>query len=306
MNKAAVLMSVYNGEQYLKEQINSILAQSDVDMDLYIRDDGSKDNSVEIIHDYQNRYKNIFLVKGKNIGVGGSFMQLIYQTAKEYDYYAFADQDDVWLPNKLSAAIEKICVHDQPILYVSNQMLVDKDLEVIDLRYKSQPDFGYRQIICQNKIAGCTMVWNKQLYDLLTDKKRRPSSKLLHKRIHDVWVAMVASVVGKIIYDPESYILYRQHENNVVGVKNSSVIKQWIEKLIDPKKRNGRSTLCQEISEKFSDVIRDRKCLNEIRLYGNYQTDLRAKLLLMKERELISHSGETVLGFRIKVLGNLF
>lgn len=94
--KVIVLMSTYNGEKYLKEQIDSILNQVKVEVFLMIRDDGSSDNTIAILKEYERQNRNIKIIKGKNIGVGNSFMQLLYNSA-EAEYYAFADQDDVWV-----------------------------------------------------------------------------------------------------------------------------------------------------------------------------------------------------------------
>lgn len=94
MYKVAVLLSTYNGSKYIKEQIDSILSQEGVNIDIYIRDDESTDETVNIIYEYKSN--NIFLTEGKNIGVGNSFMELLYSVPEIYDYYAFADQDDIW------------------------------------------------------------------------------------------------------------------------------------------------------------------------------------------------------------------
>ena len=305
MDKVAVLMSTYNGEKYLREQIDSILTQESVELTLYVRDDGSSDKTIEIIKEYQKNNSNIQLEVGRNIGVGNSFMQLVYDASDDFDYYAFADQDDVCLPEKLQRAIEKIQNNVKPVLYCSNQMLVDGTLNRIGMRYDFDPDISYQQIICQNKIAGCTMLWNKKLQTLLSENKRRPSENLLRRRIHDVWVAMVASVVGMIVYDENGYILYRQHEANVVGVKKTNIIKQWIEKLKDPTQRNGRSMICREIYKNFKDDIGIENIKNHLDMYGNYVGNKAYKKKLLCDRELISHTGESQLGFIIKVLLNL-
>ena len=106
-----VMMSTYNGQRFLREQIDSILNQKDVQVFLWIRDDGSTDDTVEIVEDYMNRANNIFLIKGRNIGLGCSFMELIYQTPDTYTYYAFSDQDDIWLEDKLSTGVRMlVCI----------------------------------------------------------------------------------------------------------------------------------------------------------------------------------------------------
>ena len=306
MRSIAVAMSTYNGEIYIKEQIDSILNQKNVKVDLFIRDDGSKDRTLNILETYAKRWNNIHIVKGENLGVGNSFMELLYFVGCEYDYYSFADQDDVWLPDKLNQAIAKIKSNDKPYLYVSNQILVDKDLNKLKIRFEVQPSVSYKQILCQNNVSGCTMVWNKKLQKLLSDTNRKPSKALLKNRIHDVWVAMVAAVTGKIVYDENSYILYRQHENNVVGVRKHSIVKQWMKKIMDDSQRNGRSKLCKEIYEKFGDIVFNEKCKRDIDICGNYKNEWRKKIKLLCDSDITNYTGESVLGLRLKILLNLF
>lgn len=305
MYRVAVLMSTYNGQKYLKEQIESILAQKGVDITIFIRDDGSSDGTVEIIKNYVKTHDNVRLLIGDNIGVGNSFMEVLYSAEKDNDYYAFADQDDVWLPEKMEEAIDMIKDSTKPALYCSNQILVDKKLNKIGMRFSNDPDVSYKQIMCQNKLSGCTMVWNKKLQDLLSERDRRPSDTLLIRRIHDVWVAMVAAVVGKIIYDSHSYILYRQHESNVVGVKKSNIINQWIQKLKDPTQRNGRSFICREVYLKYGDLIA-KELKSSLNVYGNYREELQIKRQLLRDKSILAFTGESKLGFSIKVLTNLF
>ena len=191
-------------------------------------------------------------------------------------------------------------------MYASNQILADKELNRIGLRYKLAPDTSYTQIMCQNKIAGCTMVWNKALQRILFEPKRRPEKDLLKGRIHDVWVAMVASVTGEIVYDENGYILYRQHGNNVVGVRKANVLMQWIEKMKNPEQRNGRSLLCKEIMSKCADLIASEEIISKVREFAYYSDHVTYKINLMKNNTVIHYSGETRLGFKMKVLFNFF
>lgn len=303
MNRVAVLMSTYNGEKYLKEQIDSILAQKGVDVTLYIRDDCSSDGTIDIIKGYVKRYKNAVLILGDNLGVGNSFMQLVYDCPDDYEYYAFADQDDIWLKEKLKSAISKIGAETQPVLYCSNQLLVDKELKTLGMRYTGALNTSYKQILFSNQFAGCTMVWNNSLHKILCDENRRPSTMLLKNRIHDVWVAMVASVVGFIIYDENSYILYRQHENNVVGVKKESITKEWIEKIRRKDLRNGRSKLAMEIYSKFADImIDDKEMKDTLELCATYKDSWKNKINLLRNKEL--RTNEFL--YNMKILFNLF
>lgn len=296
--KVTVMMSTYNGSKYLEEQIDSVLNQNGVKVNFLVRDDGSTDDTLDII----SRYEEIRTVgNGENLGVGNSFMELVYSADEEADYYAFCDQDDIWLPEKLKTAVEMIEGINVPALYTSNQRLVDENGKTISDRYDGNPGVDWMQIVCSNMVSGCTMVWNKQLQVLLREWKRRPSEKLLEKRIHDVWVAGVASVTGTIVYDNKPHILYRQHEDNVVGVKKNSLISQWINKIRNPSERKGRSDLCIELCSNYADVISDNDLLEDLEMIGSYRNNKKYKTRLMKDKRIISYSGESLLEYKAKV-----
>ncbi|MDE5714595.1 MAG: glycosyltransferase [Anaeroplasmataceae bacterium] len=302
--KIAVLLSSYNGSRFIQTQIDSILNQKDVFVTLFIRDDGSNDERTLKLLDEYNENPNIIVKKERNIGLAKSFMNLVYEVGTEYDYYCFSDQDDIWLEYKLIKAIEKIKEKKIPTLYVSNQTLIDSNGNYLAKRHKKLLSTGYKQILCNNLFSGCTMVWNELLQEILIQYK--PSDELLQKRIHDVWVGMVASVVGTIIYDDESYILYRQHENNVVGVKKSKKLKEYIKKFKNSNLRNGRSILAKEIYLLLKDKILDDSIKEELNYIGNYQESKKLKKKLLKDLTLYKYTGESKLEYKIKVRFNLF
>ncbi|MBF0819541.1 glycosyltransferase family 2 protein [Streptococcus acidominimus] len=301
--KIAIIMSTYNGENYLREQLESLLQQEGMEVSIFVRDDGSQDATLEILEAYKD---NLTLVKnnGLNLGVGNSFMEALYQAGIEYDYYAFCDQDDVWLPNKLLQAVESIGCIPKPILYCSNQLLVNQDLEQLGLRHQHTLDTSSLQILNDNRVTGCTMVWNRSLQTVLIEKERRPSSALLKVRIHDVWVAMVASLIGEIIYDSNALIYYRQHEHNVVGVKKENIYLNWCKKLRNKSKRNGRSLLAKELVEKFEDLI-GGTILSDLKIVSNYQRNFSSKVVLMRNSHLFSFSNESKWAIRLKIIFNL-
>ena len=302
--KVAVIMSTYNGEAYLNEQINSILNQKDVDTTLFIRDDGSCDKTLEILDAYKS--ERVVVTVGNNLGVGYSFMQQLYDIETPFDYYAFSDQDDIWLDNKLVSAINMIKVISGPAVYCSNQLLVDEEGKQFDKRFKTPIDTSYMRILCNNDVTGCTMVWNAPLNQLIVDAKRRPSTSLLKKRMHDVWIAMVAAVAGCVVYDEKAYILYRQHSNNVVGVKHRSIVLNWLNKIKNPALRNGRSALAKEIIEKYEDVIDEPAIIEQLTVIADYRSNILMKLNVLKDISIPITTRESTLMFRLKVLFNLF
>lgn len=230
--KIVVLMSTYNGEKYIKEQLNSILAQT-YPTHVLIRDDGSKDETVNIIEDYIAAGADINLIKGQNLGVKGSFFELI-KLAPEADYYSFADQDDVWLDDKLEAAVtmlqaeENTLGYNVPLLYCSNANLVDADLNLITRENKKpRPSFG--NALVENICTGCTAVINRALIEKIRENIPDPDKIIMH----DWWLYLIAEAFGKTVFDDEPHINYRQHGNNEWGVKTSrwAVAKHRIKQL---------------------------------------------------------------------------
>ena len=302
--RVAVLMSTYNGEKYLREQMDSLLRQTGVSVELFVRDDGSTDGTIDILKDYLKKNPNIHLKFGKNVGVGNSFMSLVSSVPDNFDYYAFSDQDDIWLDDKLSKAIEKIGIIEKPVLYCSNQTLVDSDGKKIGVRFNKVPNISTEKILVHNKVTGCTMVWNRNLQAILST--HIPSENMLRNRIHDVWVAMVASVCGKIIYDVQGYFLYRQHESNVVGAKENTgidVLKEKIKKLNNKKYRNGRSLLAKEMVKLFPTEVTKKNML----IIAADAHSLAGKKKIIKHcKDFVEYSGEKEVDFIFKVVLGFF
>lgn len=303
-----VMMSTYNGEKYLSEQIDSILAQSDVDVLLYIRDDGSKDSTVDIIEKYMEHNKNICFLRGENCGVAKSFMNLVYEVPADVEYYAFADQDDIWELDKLIAGVRALRKDSGVMLYGSNQENVDSNGNNMGMRYQDS-DLVYTvqpQVLEKNMIAGCTFVIPNRLIRLLKDTNRRPADELLQSRIHDVWVINVATVVGKVFYDKDSHMKYRQHGGNVVGAYSYGFrhdLKQKWKKLTSKKERCGRSLMGKELCRCFPEYVGDDEILNACRFARRLKGK---KVLLRHMKELRRYSGETAFGLLFKIVFNLF
>lgn len=231
-----VVMSTYNGEKYLKEQIDSILDQTYTEIRIIIRDDGSTDSTVDIIEEYANKYENICYYLGENIGVANSFYDLLKQIPDDVDYIAFSDQDDVWFPNKIEDAVSRLKYIDVPALYCSRTQLVDANLNLIEdgLRKKT-PRITFGNAVIENVCTGCTMVINRRLYRGI--KSRLPQNSI----IHDWWIYMVAVCFGRVVYSDVPHIYYRQHGGNEIGLDNNrlDLIKRQVTSL---KKFRGKYT----------------------------------------------------------------
>lgn len=211
MKTVAVLMSTYNGENYIKEQIESIFNQKGVIVKLYVRDDGSKDRTLEILKDY-----NVNLEKGTNIGYIKSFMWLI-KNVPFADYYALADQDDVWDEDKLYRAVQQLenCPDHEPALYSSNTRYIDACGHLLrEISFK--PNVSLESSFVKNFATGCTIVFNNDLRNYIKIGKPEYIS------CHDTWLCRCCLALnGNVVFDVKSTMGYRQHQNNSIGAPTS-------------------------------------------------------------------------------------
>lgn len=207
-------MSTYNGEKYLSEQIESILRQKDVDLELVIRDDGSNDETPSIIRKYAKLDKRIIPLYGQNIGFRKSFFStLVDSVSDKYDYYAFSDQDDVWLEDKLSVAIDALDKIEGTIkLYTSSLNVVDQNLQKMYINSFNKLKISYGSALSRQRLAGCTMVFDKQLASLCG---RLNMCNYPNKLIsHDGAVYYICLACGGNVYfDINSHINFRRHVN---------------------------------------------------------------------------------------------
>ena len=228
MKKIVVLLSCYNGEKYLSCQIDSILNQTldDVELSLFIRDDGSLDSTKEILKRYQKEYRNVQVIYGNNIGFVYSFFELIFLAKKrDFDFIAFSDQDDRWDSDKLKIAIEKIGLTDIPTLYESTVRITDENLNFKKIDQIDAKPITFFNSAIQNFAAGHTYVFNRSLLDEI--KENIDCSRIF---VHDAFVHNVAVLKGKVIFDRVPHNDYRQHSCNVLGASKSKGMIGWIKK----------------------------------------------------------------------------
>lgn len=286
MKYIAVLMSTYNGETYLKEQIDSILDQSGVKVKLFIRDDGSQDGTAKILEEYELSHKNVcWINKGSvcNLGIKDSFLDTLryaYERYPELEYFSFSDQDDVWLPQKLQVGITKIdrSKNIKGALYYSNKIVVDEKLQEIEkecINYYGD----MLEILWRSLASGCTFVFNRKLAEYVL--KYNTDLKCLH----DVWVYKLAKCIGSdVIFDTDRYILYRQHSNNVCGeahIVDFSVnhILKIFKRRLAPREHIVQKTIAEIYRLAKSDICEQAKGLDETIL--NYNRSLKYKIKLL-------------------------
>ncbi len=218
--RVAVLMSTYNGARFLGEQLDSLARQTGVEVQIHVRDDGSSDETPEILSSYAERWPSLVRVEGgENLGPSRSFLDLLRTASPEAEYFAFCDQDDVWLPDKLQRAVAAIAGEPGPALYCSNVALVDESLAPL-----GSPSTGgntrFAHLLFENVAFGCTVVLNRAARDLVA--AHDPGGAAV---MHDWWCALAIAGLGRIHYDPEPRVLYRQHGGNVVGARGSPIVQ---------------------------------------------------------------------------------
>jgi|SRR5690554_84251 len=240
MSRIDILLSTYNGEKYLDELFNSIIDQTYINWHLIIRDDGSIDSTQIIIDKFKVKYPGkISQIESKqNVGVIKSFEILMQHTVS--DYIMFCDQDDVWLPTKIELTYEKITQFEKeypnkPILIHSDLMVVDKYLNVISnsfwyysrIRPELLVDFNYLAV--KNAVTGCTAMINSKVKNIIPKSTQ-------NTLMHDSWITLnIANELGVIAYIDIPTILYRQHDNNVLGA-NNNIDSYYKKKILDIKK----------------------------------------------------------------------
>lgn len=227
----AILLSTYNGEQYLEEQIDSILNQDYTNWVLYIRDDGSIDSTLDIIKRYSQQYNNIHYIENNdNKGVVFSFMHLLQVV--DYGYYMFCDQDDIWLQNKISSVYKLLKENEDQsnvaVLVFSDAKVVDQNLNIIDESFwnynKTPPSLilNYpKYISIFNCAPGCTMMFNNEVKKNLNDYDQNII-------MHDWYIMIKALSTGVVKYVNQPLMLYRQHNTNVVGASEISIISRFV------------------------------------------------------------------------------
>lgn len=230
--KINILLSTYNGEKYLQEQLDSIFRQTFQNFTLYIRDDASSDSTVVLIHAYIQEHPEIaakvILLPNpahQNLGYMGSFWLLLDQCASA-DYYAFCDQDDIWLPNKLETGLKYLEKEnsEMPLLYFSNYNYCDENLNVLHEAPGVSLPITFRDVLFYTPAFGFSIIINEKLRAMALQTTNRVNLP------HDGWVQKIAAAFGKILYNPTSTALYRRHSSAVTSSNAQliSTIKYWI------------------------------------------------------------------------------
>lgn len=242
MEKVCIMLSTYNGEKYLEEQLESIFLQSEVDVFLVVRDDGSNDDTIQILHNWSEKTQKVYFPDELNgfhcaNGVGSSYMLLLRYCINNFpdvNYFGFADQDDVWKEDKVIRGVKALEKYDTDrTLYFTKKSIVDENLKRIGqdvIRFHN----NFCDFLSPNDASGCTMLFNRSLGEQIIIANYEQTGFM-----HDSILMNVALCTGaKIIYDDYESILYRQHSSNVVGRKTEQLLTRKNLSIIFQKRRH--------------------------------------------------------------------
>lgn len=223
-------MATYNGGKFLAEQLDSLLAQRHRAVRIVISDDGSSDNTTDVIQAYAARDARVCLVnRVRQGGVVANFSKVL--SASDAHYMMFCDQDDVWMEDKVDTMLAALLAQESelgtatPLLGFSDLTVVKSDLQsdrasfYSDNGYNAENNADPRYLLWSSTVYGCTTIFNRALADLGT-----PIPAGLP--MHDQWLALLAASAGKVFYVPRKTILYRQHETNVVGARRKNIVQR--------------------------------------------------------------------------------
>lgn len=294
--KIAVLMSTYNGHDFLGKQLESLAGQTVAEnITVYIRDDGSSDDTFDII-DYWKKDLNIVLYKGKNTGPARSFWKLLMNPEIQADYYAFCDQDDVWDTNKIEKGIDRLKgnVH----LYACNCRIIDENSKVLrEYRTTRTSNMDIQKLFVSGCTQGCSMIFS----DTLCQYIRKLSISCVP--MHDIVLMLYAIYKGEIYWDSEPHFGYRVHSNNVVAKNNKSIFKR-----IKTTIWNWNNSSKNSMSKVASEMVSNIPTLSENdRLFLKYIADYKKhRVWLIRRADKYKIDKDAVRSYKIRILLGLY
>ncbi|MDN4620705.1 glycosyltransferase family 2 protein [Paenibacillus sp. PsM32] len=321
-----VLLSTYNGEKYISEQLNSILSQPYQPIQILIRDDGSSDNTLLIIKQYQQDHPGrIHLIQGKNIGVVPSFWTLMQHADLSADYFCFCDQDDVWMPHKAQRSVQLLSEMEKennlildshannkirhnpfekniPAMVCTDTQLTDGDLNPTAI-WPGMPHLkpSFYNALIQNIAVGATVTFNRATLQLLMKKNVNISDI----QMHDWWAYLVVSCFGKFHFEHTPSIYYRQHGGNAVGGEWTilqKIKKKWNSFLKHKGNKNLLVQQAKEFKRLYSNDIVDPEMLVQLDLFIEPRKNIISRIGYLRKSKLYRQSLMEQLLFRFLIL----
>jgi glycosyltransferase involved in cell wall biosynthesis len=242
-SKIAVLLATYNGGKYIAEFLDSLIAQSAKNIVLYVRDDGSSDDTLAIVAAYATRLPIVVLPTERRLGPGHSFLTLLRAAAEDCAYFAFADQDDRWLPGKLERACNALASSPElPAVYFARVEYVDEQLAHLGYSPVVR-QVSFPTALVENVAMGCTMMLNRAGRSLVLE------GNPVRVTMHDWWVYVLMTGFGRTVADDFVALQYRQHANNAVG-GTANIFVEYQRKVVQFLKRDPAVvTIAQQAGE---------------------------------------------------------
>lgn len=289
-----ILLSTYNGHQYVSEQVESILHQDILDDDRYevkllVRDDGSSDDTLEILSGYASEI-DISIIKGSNVGPSRSFWELL-NTAPDAEYYAFCDQDDVWFSDKLSRAAKHLekCDNSIPQLYCSAVQWTDKNLKPIHVKKRKKHYTDFAHALVYSLSQGCTFVFN---YAAIQAARKYDFDRE-YNEYHDWLMHKIVAMMGNVFFDEKPSMYYRQHGNNVIGAKNEGIagIPGRVKRFLSSSE-GVRSKTAGSLYYVYNDYLSNNPEKERyVRLLANYKNSHHERWQFMREKAFRREAG---------------
>ncbi len=282
----SVAMATYNGGKYLEEQLDSILSQTLRPAEIIICDDQSTDDTHTILENYRNRGLLSYYINDERLGFIGNFKKAV-SLCNHGNYIALSDQDDIWLPSKLSMAAEymqKIDKADSPAMVYSDLILVDQNKNLINPSFRNELGQG-GYIYCLETlffgcfVNGCTMLMNPAMRTYFATI---PENGALN---HDTWISMIAYTFGKADIVPEPQIYYRSHGNNateVGGFKKKGRLSRLYSEIIHSFKKNDLFEDQISFASEFYNTFQDKLTREQKTLFSRF-IKLKGRSLLEKK-----------------------
>jgi glycosyltransferase involved in cell wall biosynthesis len=215
-----VLLSTHNGAEYLREQIESVFHQREVQVELHVRDDGSTDDTLRMLTQIATANRRVSFAAGERLGAAKSYLTMLSEASDGFDYIALCDQDDVWVDGKLARAAQWLAGQPAPAMYCSAVEVVDASLRHIGIHRTCRRGPALENALVQNIATGCTIVLNRYALPLFREVPSEPV-------MHDWWIYAVTAAAGIVLYDPSTWVRYRQHGANSIGLSPSR-LEHWV------------------------------------------------------------------------------
>lgn len=300
--RVQILISTYNGVKNLERQIESIIFQEEVEVSLLIRDDGSTDGTIELIHKLEKKYTNkIKLITGSNVGWKLSFRELLYHT-ENYDFYGFSDQDDIWFSDKIISCIKEMEKDDFDGIKLChcnalsvNERLIKRNEQEIRIKEPRT----HKNAFAMEYFQGCGMLWNKKAMELLVKKEiTNPNIS------HDFWVGLVCYLFGKIYFVEAPKFYHIRYDNSQSS--DGNIFRGRVKRLINIfKNNNAYMNPSYDLLNNFNNYLNENDKVF-LRNLKHYKDDLKSKINVLLDNEFSRNSILSTLLLKMAIIFNCY